>query len=405
MAMYVYKARDSAGKLVKGSMDAAGKEEVIEKLRKMGYMATQVTQALGGSSIEPVLGRLRRVNPQDIMVFNVQLSNMINAGISILASLDAIEKQLENRRLKKVVGSIARSVEAGDSFSTALARHPSVFSKIFIDMIKAGEASGKLDIVLTRYSELFERQEELRRKIKEALFYPMILSFAGIAVTLFIVTFIIPQFAEIYTKAGIKLPLPTIILSKVGMGIKHFWHSLILAAIVGWIGARYYVNTEIGRINFDRIKLKLPIVGSICRKSAITRFARTLATLVSSGVPILESLDIVEEVIGNKVLGRVLANARACVEKGEKISESLKVSGEFPSDTIYMISAGEETGNLDGMLNKIADFYDMSLGYTVKKLTAMMEPLFTAIMGCLVGFIMLSMLLPIFDMMKILRHH
>ena len=404
MPTYIYKARDATGKLVKGTMDAATKDELTEKLHRMGYMITRFTETLPGINIESAFEKLKRISAEDMIIFNVQLANMINSGIPILVCLDTLDKQIENKNLRDTVGSVKRNLEAGDSFSQALAKHPAVFPKLFISMVKIGEASGKLDTVLTRFAEFVEKQEDLRQKIKSALFYPMILLFAGIAVTLFIVTTIIPQFAEIFMKVGIALPTPTLILYRVGTGIKRYWYLFALFTIIGAAGVRYYIRTASGRFNFDRFRLRLPVLGLLFRKVAISRFARTLATLVSSGVSILVSLDITKEVMGNEVLARVVGNARASVEKGEGIAESLKISEEFPPDTVQMISVGEETGNLDGMLNKISDFYDMSLGYTIKKLTTMIEPLFLVIMGGLVGFIMASMLLPMFDMVKILRH-
>jgi len=404
MPNYLYKARDTTGKAVKGVMEAATQEELIDKLRKIGYMTTQVTEAAAGVKIESIFDRFKRINVEDMIMFNAQLANMINAGISIVVSLDTMQAQIENRRLKEAVGTVVRNVEAGDSFSDALSRHPRVFPRLFVNMVKAGEASGRLDNVLIKYAEFIERQADLRQKIQGALFYPTILLFAGIAVTLFIVTFIIPQFAEIFMKAGIRLPTPTLILYNVGTWIKQFWYVLVLGVIAIWLGTRYYVKTESGRLNFDRFRLKLPLLGSIFRKGAISRFARTLGTLVGSGVPILQSLDIVKEVVGNEVLARVVGNARNAVERGERIAEPLKISGEFPPDTVQMISVGEDTGNLEGMLNKVSDFYDMYLGHTIKKLTTVIEPLFLVIMGAMVGFIMASMLIPMFDMIKVLRH-
>ncbi len=403
MPTYIYKARDAAGKLVKGAMEAASKDEFTEKLHRMGYMATHVTEARPGIRIESVFDKFKRIGAEDMIVFNVQLANMINAGIPILVCMDTLDKQIENKNLRDTVDSVKRNLEAGDSFSQALTRHPAVFSKLFISMVKVGEASGKLDTVLTRYAEFTERQLDLNQKIKGALFYPIILLLAGIAVTIFIVASIIPQFAEIFMKVGIRLPMPTMVLYKIGTWIRHYWHLFTLLLVAVWLAARYYVKTDIGRFNFDRFKLKVPIVGSLLRKVCIARFSRTLATLLSSGVPILQSLDITREVIGNEVLGRVIGGVSDSVAKGERIGETLKISEEFPPDTVQMVSVGEETGDLDGMLNKIADFYNMSITYSIKKLTTVLEPLFLVIMGGMVGFIMASMLLPMFDMMKILR--
>lgn len=404
MPTYLYKARDGTGKPVKGTMDAGTKEELVDKLHKMGYMTTQVTEALPGIKIESFFEKLAPISAETMIMFYIQLSNMIDAGIPILTTLDTLNKQIENKVLKETVGGVLRSVEGGNSLSQALTKYPRIFPKLFVNMVKAGEASGKLDMVSARYAVYFEHQVDLSQKIKGALFYPIILLCAGIAVTLFIVTFVIPQFVAIFMKAGIALPLPTLILFKVGIAIKQYWYLLILTVIALWLAIRFYGNRETGRLNFDRLKLKLPIIGPLHRKAAISRFGRTLGTLVASGVPILECLDITKEVIGNEVLARVIGNVRNAVEKGEDIAEPLKLSEEFPQDTVQMVSVGEKTGSLDEMLNKISDFYDMSLGYTIKKLTTVLEPIFLLIMGSLVGFIMASMLLPMFDMMKMLRH-
>lgn len=404
MPNYIYKARDTMGKAVRGTMEATNKTELIDKLRKMGYMTTQISQERPGVNVESFFDKIKPVSTEHMLMFYVQFSNMINAGIPILTCLETLSDQIENKKLKDAVGSIARSVEGGEGLSKAFGAQSQVFPKLFANMVKAGEASGKLDIVSARFAEYFEHQEELRQKIRGALFYPMILLAAGVAVTLFIVTFVIPQFATIFTKTGITLPLPTLILFKVGISIKRFWYLGILAFIGCSFAAKFYVNTESGRLKFDRLKLKMPLIGSLHRRAAVASFSRTLGTLTASGVPILESLDITKTVVGNEILARVINNARNSVERGEKISDPLKVSGEFPPDAVQMIAVGEETGNIDVMLNKVADFYDMSVGYAIKRLTTLIEPLFLVVMGSLVGFIMLSILLPMFDMIKILRH-
>jgi len=403
MPNFTYKARDTSGKAVRGTMEVATREELVDKLHKMGYMTTGVTEARAGVKLESVFEKLRPIGAENMILFYAQLSNMISAGIPILGALEALHKQIVNKKLGQAVGSVARSVEGGESFSQALGMYPAVFPKLFVNMVKAGEVSGKLDTVCFRFAEYFEHEVDLKQKIKGALFYPMILLIAGVAVTLFIVTFVIPQFVDIFIKSGIKLPVPTLILYQIGVGIKRFWYLALLFITAIWFGIRFYVNTKRGRLNFDRFKLKIPVFGHLHRTSALSGFARTLATLTESGVPILQSLDITRNVIGNEVLGLAVESARRAVEKGEKISEPLKISGEFPPDTIQMISVGEETGSLDKMMNKVADFYDMSVGYAIKKLTTMLEPVFLLVMGSMVGFIMASMLLPMFDMMKMLR--
>ena len=404
MSIYIYKARDASGKKVTGSMEAATKTELIDKLQKMGYLTTAVEEETAGLHIGSFLERFKWISTENMLMFYIQLANMINAGVVILMSLTTLSKQTENKILRDAIGSVTRQVEAGNSLSQAFAARPDIFNRLFINMVRAGEASGHIDTVLMRYAGFFERQEDLNQKVKGALFYPVILLIAGIAVMLFIITFVIPQFAQIYLKAGVKLPGPTVIVYNLGMIFKHFWYVLFLAAAGILTAVNLYARTEKGRLSLDSLKLKLPVIGPLYRKVAIARFARTLSTLLGSGVPILESLDVTKEVAGNEVLRRVIINAQKYVEKGERMSEPLKVSGEFPPDVVQMVLVGEETGNVDGMLAKIADFYDTAVNYTIKKLTTVIEPFFLIVMGCMIGFIMASMLMPIFDMLKTMKH-
>lgn len=403
MPSYAYKARDRAGKPLKGTMEAVSKVELADRLHRMGYLATQVVEEVPGIRLEPVWDRFQRIGTEEWVIFNIQFSNLLNAGVSLLASLETLSREIENRKLRETLGSVSRSVEGGESFSEALTHHPKVFSKLFVGLVKAGEASGKLDTVLERFAVYSEQQAELKQKITGALFYPAILLAAGILVAFFIVTLIIPQFAEIFMKVGIPLPLPTRILYRAGILLNQFWQTLLLFGVTAGWGIQVYAGTAQGRLRLDALKLKLPLVGLLFRKAAISRFARTLGMLVQSGVSILQSLEIVQEVIGNEVLARLIGNVRHAVEKGEKLSEPIRLSGEFPPDTVQMITVGEEMGSLDEMLNKVSDFYERSIGYTVKKLTTLLEPLLLVVMGCLIGVIMASMLLPLFDMIKILR--
>lgn len=404
MPAYTYKARDISGRAVQGVMEAVTKVELTDKLHKMGYMATSVTEAAPRFDLGSFTERFRSIRDEDMIMFHVQLSNMMSAGIGLLASLRTLLQQIENRRLRDSLASVMRSVEGGDSFSEALARHPSVFPKIYVDMVRAGEASGKLDVILARLAVFTEQQADLKQKIREALFYPCILLCFGLVVMLAIVTYVIPQFAEIFMKADIPLPLPTLLLYGVGLAIKQFWFSWLLFFGALAIGLQLYAGTPSGKLQMDRLRLGTPVLGSLFRRTAISRFARTLGMLIGAGVPILQSLDMVHEVIANEVLARLVRQTRVAVEKGEKISESLKVSEAFPPDTLQMIAVGEESGRLDEMLNKISDFYDKSMGYSIRKVTAVLEPILLGIMGCFVGFIMASMLLPMFDMMQTLRH-
>lgn len=403
MLAFNYRARDNTGKLVRGALEAISQEDVAEKLRRMGYAPVKITEVFAGLKLEQLEWKFRRIKTQDIVMFNVQLANMLDAGLSVISSLDTLQKQCENKRLSEVIGRVSRSVEAGESFSQSLAKHPRVFPNLLVSMVKAAEAGGDLGGVLNRYAEFAEAQADLQRKIKEALYYPIILIVAATGVIVFIATVLIPKFVEIFTRAGISLPLPTIILYGIGTAIRQFWYVIILAGVLIVSGLRRYVRTKTGKFRFDKVSLKLPILGPVVRKICISRFARTLSTLVGSGVPILESLDIVSDVVNNQVLVRVIKQMRQSVEKGERLAESLKVSEEFPPDAVQMISVGEESGNLVRMLNKISDFYDRATGYSIKKLVASLEPILLVVMGAVVTFTMASMLLPMFNMVKLLR--
>src|SRR3989338_831075 len=257
----------------------------------------------------------RRVSPIELVIFNAQLANLINSGIPIVTSLYTLEAQLENKKLKGIVRLLCSDIESGDSLSQALAKRPRVFDPLFLSMVRVGETSGRLGTVLARFAEFSERREDLRQKKKAALFYPTLLVFAGLAVILYIVTFIVPEFAGIFIQSGVRLPLPTRMVYAFGMGMQRFWISIFSGAAVLVLGLRMAVTSARGRLWWDALKLRLPLFGALHRKAAITRFARTLSTLVSSGVPILESLDIVRSVVGNEVIARVIAAARTSVEK------------------------------------------------------------------------------------------
>lgn len=400
MPNYLYKARDGEGKPVTGTMESSSAEKLAEKLREMGYMPTHIKEALPEFDLDRLGGRFRRIKPEDLIMFNVQLANMIDAGLTLISSLNIISRQIENKRLREVVEEVKRAVEGGSSFSDALAKHPKVFPKLFVDMVMAGETSGRLNVVLNRLAHYVEQQEDLRQQVKNALFYPMILVIAGVAVVILIVSFVMPQFVEIFNKAGVPLPAPTKIFYGAGLALKKFWYLIIFAIWLVITAVKRYGRTAKGRLRLDRLKLDLPVTGPLARKLIISRFSRTLATLVDSGVPILHSLDIVRDVAANRIIGDVVKKARDSVEEGERIAKELKKSGEFPPDMVQMIAVGEETGKLGHMLNKIAGFYDNAVGYSLKKLIALIEPAFIIVLGVLVGFIMASILLPMFDMIK-----
>lgn len=405
MPVYTYRARDNSGKVMRGTLEAESRPDLIQRLHKLGYLTTQVGESRPTSDLDlgSILESWRGIGQEDLIVFYIEFANLIRAGVPLLVSLHTLTTQVASRKLGKTLEDISRAVEGGESFSGALEHYPAVFQKLFVSMVKAGEASGKLDTILSHYAVYCEHQAEMRQKILGAIFYPTILLCASIAVVLFIVSFLIPHFAAMFMRVGIPLPLPTLILYKIGMILKQFGLFLCLFFLTAFFGVRFYSSTPAGRLFLDQWALKYPVWGPLQRKVAISRFARTLGMLLASGVPILQCLEIVREVVGNEVLGRVIGQARLAVEKGMKISESLRVSGEFPLEVLQMVAVGEETGGVDEMLLKIADFYDRSIGYFLKKMTTVLEPLLLAVMGGVIGFIMASMLLPMFNMIQVLR--
>lgn len=404
MPDYCYKARDDAGRLVSGTMSADSTDELTSRLRKMGYMAVSVAPAAAkANSLRDISDSLLPVRLKDLTAFSFKLSNMLNSGLSILTSLRAIESQTGNRRLKAVTGDLCRQVEAGALFSEGLSKHPRVFDRFLVNMVKAGEESGKLNEVLRRYSLFLDEKQDLQEKIKGALFYPALLLLFALIVILFMVTFVIPQFADLFLRSKITLPAITQALFVLGLGLKKYAYLVILGMVAAVFLLAKYIATKKGRYQLDVFLLRLPVIGSLLRKICVCRFAQTLALLLSSGVAVLQSLDIVKEVIGNEVMAGALAKTREAAEAGEKISGSLRVSGEFPLDAVEMTAVGEESGDLDGALNKLGDFYNKETSYAIKRLTILIEPLFLAVIGGIVGFIMLAVLLPIFEMVKILR--
>lgn len=403
MFTFNYKARNNAGQLVTGVIEAFSPSEAADKLQYMEYTPVEISQKADDSKQTFFEEKFKRIKTEDIVMFNVQLSNMLNAGLSLTNSLDILQKQISNKKFNSIVTQISDDIKAGESFSQAVSKHSKVFSELFISMIKASEKSGDLGGVLNKYALFAEAQAELLRKVREALCYPTILISGAIGVIVFMATCLIPKFVEIFERAGIDLPLPTVILYGFGTGIRQYWYLIILFIAAAIFGFRKYVKTDSGGFIFDKFVLKIPMLGMIFRKINISRFTGTLSTMISSGVPILESLNTARDVVNNKVIGGVIAQVERSVEKGISLADSLRVSEEFPVDTVQMISVGEESGELANMLQKISEFYDRSTGYSIKKMVSGIEPILLVVMGVIVAFTMASMLFPMFDMVKVLK--
>lgn len=406
MPSFVYKVRDKSGKPDFGMMEAENASAVVSKLRQMGYFIISVegavTRKKSLASFD-LLEHMRRVRGRDMVIFSHQLTTMISAGLTLIASLRVLAQQLENPKLRRIVDEVRQQVEEGSSFADALAKHPQAFSRLFVSMVRAGETGGVLELVLERLASFAERMEEIKGNLKGALTYPALLVIMAIGVMTFLISFVLPKFTVLFTKHGIKLPLPTLILIKAGESFHSYWYLLFILFGLFIFGGFLIGKSKRGRYLLDMFKLKLFLFGPIILKVIISRFSRTLGTLIAGGVSILESLQIVEETAGNAVVAKLIAGVREGVNKGETISKNLLDDKTFPPMIGQMISVGEETGAMDKVLFKIADFYDREIQYTLQRLTTLLEPLLLVGIGLIVTFVALSLFLPMFDMYKVIK--
>lgn len=404
MPEFLYQARNNTGASISGTLEAFSEDDLIKKLQAMNYMPVQINvKGQKKPSFVSEKMQSRKVSNRDIVMLNMKLAYMTDAGIPLLNCIRILAGQFEEPALKNVLSNVAQKISEGLSLSEAMARHPGVFSDMYVNMIKVGEMSGTLHVVLNRMAVYTEQEENLKQKIKGALFYPMILLFAGCLVTVLIVTLVIPQFVTIFTRADVVLPLPTLILYHFGLFIKKFWALLIPSFLSAAFGFKKFINTPVGRDYYDRFILKIPYVGRLMKEVFVTRFCRALGILLESEVAVLKGLDVAKDVVGNNVYRRIIEQISQSVEKGEKISSPLKGSEYFPNDVVSMIATGEETGKLAPMLHKVAGFYESVVDDSVKKITMLIEPLFIVLIGLLAGLIMASMLLPLFDMVKTIQ--
>jgi type IV pilus assembly protein PilC len=397
MPVFAYSARPiSGGEIQNGELEFATKEEVLAHLHKNKLIPVAVREKQKGLKISFGSG----VGVRDVVIFTRQFATMINSGLPLVQSLEILAEQTENQAFRKVISDTLYDVESGHTLADAMAKHPKVFTELFTNMVAAGEAGGILDTILLRLAVFLEKADSLRRKIKGAMVYPaVIISVAVIAVSVLLI-FVIPTFQNMFDAAGIALPLPTRVVIQMSKILKGFWWA-IGAGIIGFVFLiRYIYSTSSGRLALDKMLLKFPILGDMQRKGAVARFTRTLGTLVSSGVSILDGLEITAKTAGNRVIHDAVMGSRASIAGGETISGPLKESGVFPPMVVQMINVGEQTGGLDEMLTKIADFYDEEVDAAVSALLAAMEPVMIVLLGTVVGGMIVAMYLPIFDMIN-----
>jgi len=397
MPLFEYTARNPTGQIQKGQVDLQSKDEVGAYLRKNRLILVSVREA--PKQIKLSFGE-QRVKTRDIVIFTRQFATMINAGLPLVQSLNILAQQTENKTLQSVTRAVVYDVESGNTLADAFSKHPKAFADLYVNMVAAGEAGGILDTILLRLATFLEKSDALIRKVKGAMVYPgVIISVAAIAIAVLLI-FVIPTFQSMFASANLELPLPTRVVIGMSQVLIHYWWAIV-GVVAGIVFAikRYYV-TDTGRLQIDRLLLRMPVLGDVLRKSAVSRFTRTLGTLVSSGVSILEGLEITAKTAGNRVVHDAVMESRQSIAGGDTIAAPLERSAVFPPMVISMIAVGEQTGGLDEMLSKIADFYDEEVDVAVSALLSLMEPVMIVLLGVIVGGMVIAMYLPIFDMMN-----
>ncbi|MCL6640613.1 MAG: type II secretion system F family protein [Candidatus Rokubacteria bacterium] len=400
MAVFRYSAKDQTGRMISGVIEADSDAMVVDRLRDMGFFITALERTVERTDIMQYLQGLFGIGLKDLAIFSRQFSTMVNSGLSLVRTLSILEQQTVNKRLREITAQVRADVEAGRPLSDAMGKHPKAFSSLYVNMVKAGETGGVLDEVLDRVATYLEKEQALRSKIRSAMVYPLLLTIAALGGLFFMTIVILPQFENLFRELGGSgtLPLPTQIAIAVSAGIRRYWYIGLAITVVLVYVLRRYLQTPDGRQRYDRFKLKMPVLGELNRKIVVARFTRTLGTLIASGVPIMQSLEVVSRAIDNTVIGQAIDAVRASIREGQTIAIPLQFSGVFPPMVVQMAKVGEETGQLEQMLEKVADFYDVEVETTVASLTSLLEPLLIIFMGVIVGAMVIALYLPIFQL-------
>lgn len=405
MPTYTYKVRDKQGEPFTSTIEAENELEVATNLRSLGYSIISIEkEKLIKTSFADFRQRITKSYQYELIFFNRQLALLLRSGISLTTALSSIIEQTKNKVLKESINAVLEDVKAGVPLSEALAKHPHIFSDLFVSMVKVGETAGSLDEILDRLAQLKTQEFDVRTRIKSAMTYPIILVSVAIIIVSFLLINILPKFVVIFETYEARLPLATQILLGASFLIRRLWFIVIAAAVIITFWIRRYLRTERGRYKFDFYILRLPLFGQLYLKIIIARFSRTLGTLVKSGIPILEALYVTEKTVGNTAISRIIQNIHSAITEGQSLTEPFKASGVFPPTVVQMVSLGEKSGKLDEMFIELASFYDSEVDYTIKNATTALEPLLLLVMGTMVAFIALSVLLPIFNLIKVFRH-
>ncbi len=394
MATFTYTARAFNGDLRTATIDASSRDDVIAQLRKQRLSVVKIDQDAAKK-----IGR-GSIKTRDVVIFTRQFSTMINSGLPLVQALTILAEQTDNKALAEVTRKVVFDVESGNTVADALSKHPRAFTNLYVNMVAAGEAGGILDTILLRLATFLEKNDALVRKVKGAMIYPaVIMSVAAICVVVLLI-FVIPVFAGMFASAGQALPLPTRIVIGASGFLKSYWWVIGAVVVIGGYMFKKYYATPPGKLVIDRLMLRMPVLGDVLRKSAVSRFTRTLGTLISSGVSILEGLEITAKTAGNRVIQDAIMQSRSSIAGGDTIAQPLQKSKVFPPMVISMIAVGEQTGGLDEMLSKIADFYDEEVDAAVSNLLSLLEPIMIVFLGVVVGGMVVAMYLPIFDMVN-----
>lgn len=402
MPQFAYEAVEPGGRVIRGSLEAESAALVLGKLQELNYTVVDVKESRGAKK-GLLSGAGGKVKLQSLVIFSRQFATMVNAGINILKCLDILEAQTKDPALKPVITEVRKDVVGGASLTDALTKHPQVFSKLYISMVRAAEIGGILDQILDRLSTFLEKEQEVIGRIKGAMVYPVCVLIFAILMVIAMFIFVLPTFKAIFADAGAELPLITQMLFWLSDMLRTFWYLLPGIPLSVFFGFKAYYKTEQGRYNLDKAKLRIPVVGELVQKMAISRFSRTFGTLVNSGVPVLKALEIVAETAGNTVISKAVDEARQSVREGQRISRPLAQSGLFPQMVTQMMDIGEETGRMSEMLVKVATFYDNEVEVAVKALTSLIEPALIIFLGGIVGFIVGSIMVPMFSLINAIQ--
>ncbi|MBI4872349.1 MAG: type II secretion system inner membrane protein GspF [Candidatus Riflebacteria bacterium] len=397
MPVYQYEALDRSGKTVSGIIDADAEDDARRKLRGMALYPTRIAV---GARTSPAGGLFDRITAKEVSVFTRNLATLSSAGFPVIEALTSISDQIEHLMMREVVVQIREKVREGSPLSEALAMFPELFGSMFVSMVQAGERSGRLEEILFQLSDYLDKKEALKNQVLVALAYPILMTLVGTAIVTFLLVYIVPQLTVLFTQSKRDLPLPTRMLLGTSDALGQYWWAVLGVLVLAWFAFDRWSRSDSGGHTYDSIKLKMPVFGTLVRKIAISRFVRTLGILLQSGVPILQALDIVRNVVANAVIAESLEQTRKSVSQGSNLATPLRQSALFPAIVIDMISAGQKSGQLEKMLLKLAEDYDREVEGTIEMLTALLEPVIIICMGLTVGFIVLAVLLPIYELNK-----